>query len=41
MLHRGDVVEIFADETVKPSEDWLTAVVTYKAKRQPSIASMK
>ena len=34
MLHRGDVVEIFADETVKPSEDWLTAVVTYKAKRQ-------
>ena len=32
-LHRGDVVEIFTDESIKPKEDWQEVVVTYKAKR--------
>ena len=32
-LHRGDVVEIFTDESIKPKEDWQNVVVTYKAKR--------
>lgn len=32
-LNRGDVVEIFTDESVHPTADWLDAVVSYKAKR--------
>ena len=32
-LRRGDVVEIFIDENVNPSVDWLEAVVTYKARK--------
>ena len=32
-IHRGDVVEIFTDESIKPKEDWQNVVVTYKAKR--------
>lgn len=33
VLHRGDVVEIFTDQDVKPGSDWKDCVVTYKAKR--------
>lgn len=32
-LRRGDVVEVFTDETVWPEADWLDNVVTYKAKK--------
>ena len=32
-LHRGDVIEIFTDDSIKPKEDWQDIVVTYKAKR--------
>lgn len=32
-LRRGDVVEIFTDADSHPHEDWLDAVVTYKAKK--------
>lgn len=32
-LRRGDVVEIFTDDSVHPTPDWLDSVVTYKAKR--------
>ncbi len=32
-LRRGDVVEIFTDDSVSPQKDWLDAVVTYKAKK--------
>ena len=34
VLHRGDSVEIGTDPKVHPSADWLSAVVTYKAKKQ-------
>jgi GTP pyrophosphokinase len=33
VLHRGDVVEIFTNQDVKPGSDWKDCVVTYKAKR--------
>lgn len=33
VLKRGDVVEIFTSEDVKPDPAWLKSVVTYKAKR--------
>lgn len=32
-LHRGDIVEIFTDESITPRNDWQNVVVTYKAKR--------
>lgn len=32
-LRRGDVVEIFTDESCSPKADWLDSVVTYKAKK--------
>ena len=32
-LHRGDVVEIFTDESVHPQKDWLDSVVSYKARK--------
>ena len=32
-LHRGDVVEIFVCEQIRPKQDWQDTVVTYKAKR--------
>lgn len=32
-LRRGDVVEVFTDEKVRPSADWLNAVTTYKARK--------
>lgn len=31
-LRRGDVVQVFTDNNINPSRDWLEAVVTYKAK---------
>lgn len=31
-LRRGDVVEIFTDQSSHPQPDWLEAVITYKAK---------
>lgn len=33
-LRRGDVVEVFTDESSNPSPDWLDSVVTYKAKKE-------
>lgn len=35
-LRRGDVVEVFTDEKVSPSADWLNAVTTYKARKAVS-----
>ncbi len=32
-LHRGDVVEVFTDPEVEPSQDWLESCITYKAKK--------
>jgi len=32
-LRRGDVVEVFTDDSVHPQNDWLNSVVTYKAKK--------
>ncbi len=33
VLHRGECVEVGANETIEPKWDWLGAVSTYKAKR--------
>lgn len=33
VLHRGECVEVGANETIEPKWDWLNAVSTYKAKR--------
>ena len=33
VLHRGDCVRIGTDPAVQPSSDWLTSVVSYKAKK--------
>ncbi len=33
-LRRGDVVEVFTSDECSPRQDWLDAVVTYKAKRE-------
>lgn len=33
MLKRGDVVEIYTSENARPNPEWISAVVTYKAKR--------
>lgn len=32
-LHRGDVVEVFTSDECHPYPDWLSTVVTYKARR--------
>lgn len=33
VLHRGDSVEIGTDQQIHPKEEWLSAAVTYKAKK--------
>ena len=32
-LHRGDIVEVFADPDIHPSPDWLDTAMTYKARK--------
>ena len=32
-LHRGDIVEIVTDSCIKPQDDWIDNVLTYKAER--------
>lgn len=33
ILHRGDCVEIGTSESAQPSADWISSILTYKAKR--------
>ena len=40
-LRRGDVVEVFTDESSNPSPDWLDSVVTYKAKTDMTYKAKK
>lgn len=32
-LHRGDIVEIFTDPEIHPTDDWLDTAITYKARK--------
>ena len=32
-LHRGDIVEVFTDPDIHPTDEWLDTALTYKARR--------